>query len=103
MEWIVAFAQRDISGLSEGDTLNLRYEVKAFSKYGISTGQKVSGKPHFSLGPGQMRTFPMAVRKTRPFFDDLLPSWNEIERTQREVRSILGGPNFHKGNRNQFS
>ena len=35
MKWLLEFAQRDLSLLSEGDWLNLSYEVIAFARFGL--------------------------------------------------------------------
>ncbi len=35
MKWAVRFAQCDLSTISEGDWLNLAYEVTAFTRYGV--------------------------------------------------------------------
>ena len=48
MAWLVDFAQRDLSIISEGDRLNLQYEIKAFSTFGPGP-TKADGNP-FSLG-----------------------------------------------------
>ncbi len=80
MKWAVRFAQCDLSTISEGDWLNLAYEVTAFTRYGVVRRpwnfQKV-----LKWAPGKPRPY-LAKAESVPGWGD---AGSPVELPKREV------------------